>query len=310
MKKILSNISLMLLAIAALTLNSCRKEDATDDSQSARDAASVSNALNATDDDAVNAAAQVSSISGKTGGAIALNAICGATVTDTGGQEINLSYNGTTNCEGVIRSGSITIQLTSGAHWRDVGAVLTITISNLQITDVATAATYTLQGSYTITNESGGLAYNVFVNGAAGPVVHRHQGNLQVEFANGTSRTWAIDRTRTYTLTSQNYVNIELSSEASGNVESKGTNRFGDNFTNTIQTPIQASNISSCLWKPYVGTYIHQISNRTATVNFGVTINDQPAGATENSCANVADGYFITYQHNGRTLTRFVEYWQ
>ena len=221
MKRIFFNLSMILMASVTLTITGCTKENATDDSISAKDAVSVANALNATDDDVSNAAGQVSSISGKTNGFIALSALCGATVTDTGGQEITLSYNGTGTCEGVSRQGTVTIQLSGATHWKDQNAVLTVTITNLQITDIATAATYTLNGTYTITNETGGLVYNVFANGAAGPVAHRHQGDLQITFPNGALRTWTIDRTRTYTRTASNFVNIELSSESSGNIDAQ-----------------------------------------------------------------------------------------
>ncbi|HWB62073.1 MAG TPA: hypothetical protein VG603_01090, partial [Chitinophagales bacterium] len=118
---------------------------------------------------------------------------------------------------------------------------------------------------------------------------------------------WTIDRTRTFTRTTGNYVNVKLSSEASGNVSASGTNRYGEAFTNAITTPIQATNNPGCLWKPYVGTFIHKIANRTVTVDFGVDSGDNQVGSADNCAAN--DGFFVTYTRANRTRTRFVEYW-
>jgi hypothetical protein len=310
MKKVCLSLPVFAMALFALTFTSCKKESAGDDAQSAVDVATVSNAVNSTTDDADNATSQVKSMAGKTAGSIILNNLCtGAAVTDTSSvaQQLTLSYSGTGTCQGVIRTGTVTATLTSGTSWADKGAVITISTTGLSFTDAVTGATYSISGSITITNESGGLAYDVFVNSNPGPIQHRHQGSLQVTFPNGSQRTWKFDRTRVYTRTSNNYVNIAWMTEASGNIDATGTNRYGETFTNSITNPIQAANNPGCLWKPWTGTYQHNVSNRTATIVFGTDNNGSPIG-TEGSCT-AGEGYFVTYQANNKTYTKFFAYW-
>jgi hypothetical protein len=314
MQKIIHNLSLLVMVAVALCFNSCRKENLSDASQSAKDATAMSNVLNATGNDADIAAAQVSSIAGKTNGNIHLGALCNsAVITDTSStnKQITINYTGAFSCNGVIETGTVTIQLTNGNYWRDTGAVLTVTINNLQFTDVATGGTYTLSGAYTITNVNGGLLYDMFVNGASGPIIRRHQtiGSqpITITFANGSSRSWTFDRTRTFT-TYNGLINVSLSSQASNNIAMSGTNRYGESFQDVIASPIQATNNPGCLWKPWTGTWQHNIDNKTTTIQFGTDINGNQIGS-EGTCAS-GDGYFITYSNGKRTLTKFVEYWQ
>ena len=304
MKKSILNLPIMLLvAISLLMFNSCKKAE-TDDSGSAQDTNAVNSALNATADDATVASGQVHGISGKTDGLLAN--LCGATTVDTGtAHTITITYDGTTTCSGITRSGTVTIALVSGTHWKDQGAQISITFNNLVVTDVLTAGHFTLNGTHTITNETGSLAWDVLVNGASGPVAHRHTGSLDITYANSTHRTWTIDRTRTFTKNSAGYANIQLSSEASGNVDATGTNSQGNTFTNSIPTPIQSENKPGCVWKPYAGQYIHQVNNKTVTTLFGTNASGQSMG----SAGTCADGYYITYQVGNRTKTKFVAYW-
>jgi len=67
MKKFMLVLSLTIAIGAVITLNSCKKETSTafDDSVSAQDNAAISNAVNATADDATAAAGQVKVFQGK-----------------------------------------------------------------------------------------------------------------------------------------------------------------------------------------------------------------------------------------------------
>src|SRR6202040_3449085 len=87
MKKFILVLSLTITIGAAITLNSCKKSDnisAYDDSVSAQDNATISNAVNATTDDAANAAGQVKSFSGKTDGWWNSAVLCGVMMVDSG----------------------------------------------------------------------------------------------------------------------------------------------------------------------------------------------------------------------------------
>ena len=163
-----------------------------------------------------------------------------------------------TACFGHIRSGSITITLTNGAAWADVGAQLTVVYNNLKIADVVSGANYTINGTHVITNETGGLAWKVAFGLAPNTTVkHRNQSsNMSITFANGSQRTWSVDRTREWSSSGTN-ITVSVYSENSGNVDVWGANRYGTTFTNSIPTTVAADNNPSCPWKPYQGKTEH-----------------------------------------------------
>src|ERR1019366_2725906 len=200
------------------------------------------------------------------------------------------------------------VQLTTGTHLDDQYAVLTITITNLLVTDIATGGHYTLNGTHYITNETGGLAWQVLLGLSTTTVAHRHTGDLQLTFADNTQRTWTIDRTRTFKNTG-GVASIELSSEAANSVDATGTNKDGNTFTNAIPTTIVANANPNCPWKPYTGEYTHHVANRTATVVFGVNSAGTSIGSAATSSTDCAlMGYMVTYTNGTHTRTRFVGY--
>jgi len=323
MKKFILILSLTVAIGTVITLNSCKKTETpstTDDSVSAQDVASISNGINATGDDASAAAGQVSSFAGKSpdqNTAKSLDShllsLCGTTIVDTGtagDHLITITYDGTTMCNGVIRSGVVTIANNSGIPWKDAGSVITVTYNNLKITDAVSLASYTVNGSHTFTKETAGLEYQVMLGLATNTtVVRRNQGSMEITFPNGETRTWTVDRTRSWgsvVTGNLNTITVSVYSEASGNVDVTGTNRYGTDFTNTINTAIEANNNTGCIYKPYQGSVTHAIANRTVTVLYGTN----PAGVSIGTPTTCGDGFFITYTKNGNLrATRFVYYW-
>src|SRR5271169_1993403 len=124
MKNLILALSLSLAIGATLSLNSCKKASTEDDSVSAQDAATLTGAMNVTGDDASASSGQVTSFTGKTNGLYA--ALCGVTLVDTSSNvhQITLTYDGHSDCYGFTRSGTVTVTLTNGTHWQDIGAQL------------------------------------------------------------------------------------------------------------------------------------------------------------------------------------------
>ncbi len=316
MKKFMLALSLSLAIGTIISLNSCKKTESTvaDDSVSAKDNATVSNAFNATTDDAESAAGQVQSFSGKTEGWWVSAVMCGVSVVDSGtpgNRLITITYDNTTTCNGVIRSGTVTVQNTSGIPWRDANSVLNITFNNLKVTDPVTLQSYTLNGTHTLTKETAGLAWQVLygIAPANTTVVRRNQGNLTVTFPDNSQRSWTVDRTRSWSNVG-GPITVTVSSEAAGGVDVTGTNRYGLAFSNTIVTPIAANNQSGCTWRPYNGETVHTSVRRTTTVQYGCDRTGTHIG-TASSCGN-GNGYgvFISYtKANGNSGTIFNPYW-
>lgn len=314
MKK-LNTWPVFLMIGLVLSFSSCKKSSTAsteDDSVSATDNNTVTNASNLTANDA---AAAADNESGLSRGYI-WGWICGTSDTSTSPQSITINYDGSTTCGGVTRSGSVTIALTYQNKWVDTGAIITVTISKLVVTDVITKNAYTINGTITITNVNGGYLGELLLNNSD-VIVRRHTGNMQVTFPNNLTKTWTFDRTFTWTAGTVGaeaaVFNWAWSTQASGGVESSGTNRYGVSFTNTIDSTIQINSYLCSgipLFQPWVGMYTHHVDNRTVSIQFGTDSNgnsvDNPA-----DCNLTGYGYFIRYQNSktGANATLFWPYW-
>jgi hypothetical protein len=309
MKKKFLKLSIMMTATFMLMLSACKKEDTTDNSISAEDNSSVSSGLNSTTDDAANAVGGIQALSGKTEGFAHL---CGASIDSS--QKANgiimVTFNGTDCSNRVTRSGSITATLdnyASGTRWADAGAVLHLQFNNVVITNSANGNSFTLSGTHTLTNVTGGLAWRIMDGLDAGIVTHRHEANnFQLTFPDGSQRTWSVNRLRTFsnvggvrTIT----ISSDHSENGTVNADSWGTNRRGDAFVNAIVTPVSSNSV--CGWyKPTTGEVTHVVNSRSLDVLFGVNAAGDPI--TAGVCAY---GFKITFTRNSRTRTRVVSYW-
>lgn len=315
MKKQLLQLPLLLVAFAVLTLSACKKEDSNDDSVSGEDQSSVSSSLNSATDDAANAVGGIQTLSGKTDGLIN---ICGASIDSSNKANgvIVITFNGT-DCSGhVSRTGSITATLENyagGTRWKDAGAVLHLTFDNVKITNTVSGAYHTLNGTHTLTNVTGGLAWRIVDGLDVGTVTHRHQAtNFTLTFADGSVRTWSVYRLRTFT----NDGNVRTVTVSSDHIESGvahadawGTNRNGATFTNAITTPITVTNANASCgsnWfnKPASGEFTHHVANRSLDILFGVDASGTPVAS-----GTCPFGYKITFTRGGQTKTKINSYW-
>jgi len=127
------------------------------------------------------------------------NLICDATITyDTvnTNRVITIVYDGT-NCWGNrTRSGTVTISLPLGQHWKDAGATATINVESLKITRLRDGKSITLNGTKTITNVSGGLLKDL---SSLQTITHTITGDLVATFDNGSQRTWNVSKMRVFT---------------------------------------------------------------------------------------------------------------
>ena len=315
MKRSYFKIMLVLIGLAGLTLTSCRKgESTTDETVSAQDANNVSSAIHSTSDDATAAAGQVSSYKSlgsnwNTGGG---NLLIDATITDTSSTGIVITYAGVNPCNGFYRSGTITITNTGGIPWHEAGAVLTVTYNNLKVTNGTN--TYTFNGSHTITNKTGGLAWQILAGLAptsltpTTTVTHQIQSsNMSITFPNGSTRTWTVDRIRTWS-SNGSAISVSLSSDGGAPTET-GANRFGETFTNTISSAITADNTTCEIWRPYTGQWTHVVGSNSLNVLFGTNSTGTQVG-TPTYCGTLGDyGYYITLTRGSGTRNRFVSYW-
>ncbi len=311
MKRIILALSLFVVTGTIITLTGCKKAATatTNDSTSAADASNVSNGMNATNDDATNAASTNSNFSGKTEG---FELLCGALATyDSVNGIITLTYSGN-ECLGLIkRVGTVTITLVDyaqGARWKSAGATMQIAYNNLVITNIISGASYTFNGTHYLTNVTGGLAYQILDGTVAGTVKHKHVANFTVTFSNGQQRSWSIRSSRTFTgLGAGTVRTITLTGDTmingNNNVEIWGTNINGDDFASSLITPVVSDNICG-YYHPTTGEYTHFVANRTVDILFGVDAAGNPA--TGILCPY---GFKITYTAGGNAKTLIAPYW-
>lgn len=279
MKKII-RISLFAIIAIGLTFVSCKKsststptESTADQQQMAADentqSVEMQNSLNEAND------AMGTAAFGKTGN------VYGATVViDSTLKKITITYNGNNKDNSRSRSGEIIIQLTSGNHWKDAGANISVTYSTFKITNIFSQKSMTFDGTVNVTNQTGG---RVFIDAN---VVHLATSTaFKITFDDGTQRTWNLSRKRTFT---NNAGELSVKEEGTGsadgnsNLISWGQNRKGDNFYTQISTPIIYNTMFSvkCPNNIMQGEKVHILNGSTLTVTFGLNISGNPVSGS------------------------------
>ena len=283
------------LLLAGLAFTSCKKDKATtpateadESSTFAQHSADVNTSNNTADmsmEDAENALTQTSLSGYRTNSS---SSICNAVVdTFISAQKIVITYNGN-SCDGLrTRTGVITIQLTSGTHWKDVGSTLTLTYTNYKVTVISSGKSTTLNGTHTITNVTGGIVNHIGNSPNPSTIVRKiRANNMSITFDDGTVRTWSAARKRTWTGSGGvvNSLTIEgdttLASVA--NTEVWGINRSGNAFTTVMNNPLVV-NVGCGWWKPVSGMKTHSFNSRVSTITFGT---DASGNIVSSGCPN------------------------
>lgn len=273
----MKTLSVSIFAIAlAFYLSSCRereeddfKDDTTTQTQQSSDESMMTNESEVSINE-VNIALSGTGF-GKTG------SIAGATI-DTSlmnEKKIVITYNGNSADNRRTRTGKITLQLTNGTNWGEVGAVLTITYDNFKVLHIASGKSVVFNGQHLITNITGGRSFLV------PSVTHIVRGNMNVVFDGGRSLSWQIARRRVSTAVGTIYsVTISGDTTVNGinNAAVWGMNRNATMFYTQISTPILFS--STCVNGPTSGVKVHKGIAREITVTFGVDAAGNPISSS------------------------------
>ncbi|MFQ3575734.1 MAG: hypothetical protein SNJ77_04795 [Cytophagales bacterium] len=169
------------------------------------------------------------------------------------------------------RNGKVIIQLDTTGNkpkfWGDQNAELKITFENLRITRKSDSKFVVFNGTKVVKNTSGGRAIFAFVNSGNGTVTHEISGSVMVNFEDGTQRSWSISRRRQV-----EYQKITISSTRNDGVIEQGVNRFGTDFTTSINDPLVVKRLS-CNSRNQArvtdGLLTHRVANRTNSIEFG-----------------------------------------
>ncbi|HSZ71719.1 MAG TPA: hypothetical protein VK750_03515 [Cytophagaceae bacterium] len=316
MKKTFIKIS-MACFCAGLIFTSCSKNSdnsvtpATENQQTA--GSDDTRAQNESDAGANDAETAVSSNSSTKRVSAGGSVVAGATIDSSnasGQKKIVITYDGSSNIGGRTRSGSITVQLTSGTHWSDQGAVMTLTYYNYKATRTSDNKSIIINGSETIRNTSGGLISTMTIADSRTRSIR--SSNLSITFDNGTQRTWSVAKKRTittqvggtYTIKTMGDTIVSGHGDASHHVSAWGTTRFGTQFYTIItdSDPI-TWNTANCVTAPTSGTISVEGLANTLTVNYGVDSNGNPV-----TTATCSYGIKLSWTVTGVTQTAVVVY--
>jgi hypothetical protein len=249
----------------------------------------------------VNGTAQVNGASTVSG-----DLICDATVafdTASNPRTITITYNGT-NCWGNrSRNGTVVISMAAGIHWRDAGAVVSVSIQNLNITRLSDGKSIILNGLKTITNTSGGDLKNL---ASIGTITHTISDSLSITFADSATRTWYASRTRVFSY-NNGIVLTTTGNHSDGThqgIAEWGTNRFGVSFIAMILQPMIIR--QDCDFRITGGEYqIIRSDNISSTITFGLDAN-----GNESACPGSGHYYLevIWTDPNGRSYPIILPY--
>ncbi len=207
------------------------------------------------------------------------------------------------NCWGNrTRSGTVTISMPIGQHWKDQGATATITVDALTITRNRDGKSIVLNGTKIITNVSGGLLKDL---ATLQTITHTITGSLKIDFESGLSRTWNVSKQRVFTYDNGIVITTTgtYSDGTDNNIAEWGTDRFGDPFKSLISAPKVIR--QDCDFRLVSGQNTLLLSKGTAVITYGLDANGEPTG-----CPGTGTYYFklVWTGVNGKTFTLIAPY--
>ncbi len=308
-------IALLLAAITLGGFNACKKKEKEDetptlDAETQQFNDDANKYKNESDEisDAINGYIKDVPAFGRVAG-VTSTPICGVTVDSSQlAQKILIfNFDGITPCSSPsrTRAGQIKVQLTSGVHWSDVGAVLTETFINYKVTRLSDNKSVTINGVKKITNVNGNNWLG-FLLGTTNLKYKERAFNVQVKFDNAQTATWNTAHIVEYSYAPSTQITSfrclgDTSLNSLSNVSAWGVNRFAQNFTTNYNTA-WVSNSYCGFWRPISGELIHHLPSTAFTLTLGV---DQNGFASTLNCAY---GYKVSWtsgNNNGSVVLSY-----
>jgi hypothetical protein len=189
-------------------------------------------------------------------------------------RRITITFNGL-NCIGTrTRVGVVVLTMPLTQHWKDAGAVLTISVQSLVITRVSDNKSITINGTVLATNVTGGRLRDL---SSLGTIVHTLTSTgITITFDNGSQRAWQIAKQRTFTY-NNGIVISTIGTHTDGSItgiSEWGTNRFGNAFVTAITQPMVIR--QDCSMRLVSGQVTHSRLLATVVVTFGLDSSGNP----------------------------------
>lgn len=240
--------------------------------------------------------------------------ICGMTLDSvlSGNGVLVMNFNGTT-CDNRTRTGSIKLTLqnySSGARWKDQGAVIKVDYLAYKITRASDQESLLLNGTQLLTNVSGGNWFTLLITQTQTALVTSVTGtNLNVTFKDSSTAIYNINRKITYSLANSI---VSVTGEGIGtngtlnNLENFGTTREGNAFTSQVSTPI-VWNTTCGAGAPLQGKVTLKVATKNYDLSFiyGVDVSGNPVVVGANQCPY---GWNLQWTANNVTKNKLVKY--
>lgn len=297
--------SAMLLALAAISITGCKKDnnqDETVDTTPMQQLAVDQNNMEMSIDEATR------DIDGVFASELKSTAFdhkmpCNVTIDSVSVNNdtitVLLVYNGL-NCKGNLnRTGKIELKRKIGQRWGIPNSSLSARFIDYTVTRVSNGKSLTLNGNKLFRNVTGGFVF--LVGTLQDSVTFETTATLQAVFDNGSTRNWNVARRTTFT---GNQDTLQLSITGFGasgtysNLVMWGTNRESNEFYTSITTPVVHKEL--CDWDPCSGVKVHVVpaASVSTTVTFGYDDNNQPV--TGDDCPT---RFRIDWVKNGQSGT-------
>lgn len=290
MKKLFVILGLSFFA-ASLILSSCKKEGSATPENSdeaiahSNDEMRVSNEIDAISGEVNLLLSSQAGFAGR--GQEVETVICDATIvvdTSVNPRTVTVTFNGTGCLGDRTRTGVIVVSMDANMRWKNPGATVSVSFQNYKVTRISDNKSITINGTKTITNQSGGLLINL---PTLGSIIHLVNSNgLTITFNDGTERNWQVARKQTYTYENGVVLTVE-GNHSDGNVTGIaewGTNRFGKQFTTVITEPLIIR--QDCNLRLTGGRVRHDVPLFSVNAWFGLNENGAPT-----SCPGTAAYY-------------------
>ncbi len=309
-------IKILLVAALALSVSfiSCKKNNDVDNTDLVTHSEDQSNFGNSIDDvsnDANTTIDNYNAFQGRPGDANGTDGVtgipCGSTVqldSTATLRRLTIIFNGP-NCAGTRnRVGVVVMTMPLAQHWKDQSAVLTVNVQALKITRISDGKSITINGTWTVTNVTGGRLWQL---ASLGTIIHDiNSAGVTVTFDNGSQRSWQVARRRTFTYSAG--INVSVTGTYTNGTTTGicewGTNRFGQAFVTQITQPLVFR--QDCDFRLVSGEVKHSKLAANVVVTFGLDSQGNPT-----SCPGPTGYYYMKIvwtNANGVVRTYIIRY--
>lgn len=243
--------------------------------------------------------------------AVDTNSIGAKTITITGDSIITIVYENSISKDlRRTKSGQLIIRRIGTKKFHEQGGQFSVEYKDLKITRTIDQKKISINGTFNVTNYTGGHPWMAVLFTSEAPVTHHITGTVNVTLNDDGIRAWTVSRARTY-----DYLQVSVSEIAGTPYIEQGKNRRDNTFITTVPVAIVAQLNDGCgvgkeKAKVTSGKIVHTVTvgniPTEVTAEFGYSgLNTM---VTNDYCA--VKGYQLTWKRVATFGPYFVQTYQ